>query len=263
FLALPHTVSMEFAPLFLDEGKKVIDLSGDYRLAPEVYEKWYGKEHTDKDNLAKAVYGLPELNREDIKKASLIANPGCYPTSVVLGLLPLAGKTGKADIIADAKSGATGAGRKASVPLSFSEVDEDLKCYKANSHQHMPEMERALSSAAGSGVTINFVPHLVPMRRGILSTIYVKASGLPAEAEVREIYRDFYEAEPFVRVKPRGELPRIADVVNTNFCDIGLTVANGMLVVVSVIDNLLKGASGQAVQNMNLVSGFPETAGLI
>lgn len=264
FLALPHTVSMQFAPLFLKAGKKVIDLSADYRLPTETYEKWYGTGHTDAENLNSAIYGLPELNRDKIKETNLIANPGCYPTSVILGLLPIAKLVALAGLepIVDSKSGATGAGRKAAISLSFGEVDESLKCYKANQHQHMPEMSHVLSSAAGGNVKINFAPHLLPIRRGILSTIYVKHEGLPTAGDIHEMYEERYAEEPFVRVRPLGEFPEIQDVAHTNFCDIGITVSEGLLIVVSVIDNLLKGASGQAVQNMNIMYGIDETLGL-
>lgn len=264
FLALPHTVSMKFAPEFLSMGKKVIDLSADYRIPAEIYSKWYGTEHIDPENLSRAVYGLPELNREDIRKAELIANPGCYPTSVILALLPIAGllARNKADVIVDSKSGATGAGRKASIPLVFGEVAESLLCYKANDHQHMPEMAHVLSGAAKGGVNVNFTPHLLPIRRGILSTVYIKHKDLPDAAELAGMYSEYYGKEPFVRVRPSGALPAIKDVAGTNFCDIGLTVSNGMLIVVSVIDNLLKGAGGQAVQNMNIMYGLDERIGL-
>lgn len=259
FLALPHTVSMKFAPRFLEKGKKVIDLSADYRLPADVYEKWYKTKHTDGKNLSKAVYGLPELNRDEIKNALLVANPGCYPTSVILGLLPIAKALFKAGLepVVDAKSGATGAGRKGLLSLSFGEVDENLKCYKANEHQHIPEMEQALK------LQVNFIPHLLPVRKGIMSTIYVQHKGLPAEGELHKLYESYYKDEPFVRVRPAGELPQILDVVETNFCDIALKVSRGMVVIVSVIDNLLKGASGQAIQNMNIMCGLDEKAGLL
>jgi len=266
FVALPHTVAMGIAPKLLKSGKKVIDLSADYRLPVELYEKWYKTAHLDKENIKNAVYGLPELNRDRIKKAAFIANPGCYPTSVNLGLLPVIKHVAKsgADVIVDSKSGTTGAGRKSSNPLLFSEIDENFKSYKANAHQHIPEMETVLSGAAGAAVQINFVPHLLPVRRGILSTIYVPHKGLPAEADIHGLYREYYENEPFVRVRPLGsEMPALLDVVGTNYCDIGIKVARGMLIVVSVIDNLLKGASGQATQNMNIMFGLDEKAGLI
>jgi N-acetyl-gamma-glutamyl-phosphate reductase len=265
FLALPHTVSMKIAPEFLKKGKRVIDLSADYRLPADVYEKWYKTAHTDTGNLPNAAYGLPELNREKIKKAELIANPGCYPTSVILALLPLAEKIAStsSEVIVDSKSGVTGAGRKAAIPLSFGEVDENMKCYKPNEHQHMPEMDHILSGAAGKKVEVNFTPHLVPFRRGILSTIYVKSDELPSIDQIKEAYEQYYKNEPFVRFYSSGYLPQISDVVGTNFCDIGIKLASGMLVIVSVIDNLLKGASGQAVQNMNIMLGLDETEGLV
>lgn len=265
FLALPHTVSMKMVPEFLKKGKKVIDLSADYRLPVDVYKQWYMTEHTDTDNLAEAVYGLPELNREKIKSTAFVSNPGCYPTSVILGVLPIVKDVAEngLDIISDSKSGATGAGRKAMIPLSFGEVDENFKSYKANAHQHMPEMEHVLSGACGSAVKVNFVPHLLPLRRGILSTIYIKHEGLPEEDALQKTYAEYYADEPFVRVRALGNMPQLSDVVGTNFCDIGITVAGGMLVIVSVIDNLLKGASGQAVQNMNIMCGLDEKTGLV
>jgi len=265
FMALPHTVSMDVVPGFLKKNKKIIDLSADYRLSVKEYESAYDKKHTDPDSLSKAVYGMPELNRDKIKEAKLVANPGCYPTSVILGLAPVIKEISKAGlgIIVDSKSGASGAGRKASVDLSFTEVDENFKCYKANEHQHIPEMERVLSICAGSAVKINFTPHLLPIRRGILSTIYVEHKGLPSQEKLHEAFLSRYEGEPFVRVMPAGKLPEVQSVAGTNYCDIGIKVARGMLIIVSVIDNLVKGASGQAVQNMNIMCGFDEKAGLV
>jgi len=265
FLALPHTVSMKIAPRFIEMGKKVIDLSADYRLPKDVYGEWYGTEHADPGNIEQAVYGLPELNRDKIKDASLIANPGCYPTSVTLGLLPiikLVAESGQ-DVIVDSKSGATGAGRKAAISLCFGEIDENFKSYKANEHQHMPEMEHILSGAAETDVRINFTPHLLPLRRGILSTIYIRHENMPEEGDLYNMYKDRYKDEPFVRLRPLGEMPQLLDVTGTNYCDIGMKVARGMLVIVSVIDNLLKGASGQAVQNMNIMNGLDEKTGLV
>jgi N-acetyl-gamma-glutamyl-phosphate reductase len=265
FLALPHTVSMKIAPEFIKRGKKVIDLSADYRLPAETYGKWYNTKHADTQNLKSAVYGLPELNRDKIKNAHLVANPGCYPTGVILGLLPIikmVAKTGL-PIIVDAKSGATGAGRKASISLSFGEVDENLTCYKANEHQHMPEMEHVLSGVCGTNVQLNFIPHLLPVRRGILSAIYIQHKGLPESAGIYGLYADHFKDEPFVRISPPGQMPQLRDVVGTNFCDIGIKVVRGMLIIVSVIDNLLKGASGQAVQNMNIMCGLDERTGLV
>ncbi len=201
FLALPHRVSMDFAPKFLKAGKKVIDLSADYRLPADTYEKWYGKGHSDVENIEKAVYGLPELYRNQIKKALLIANPGCYPTSVILAVAPLV-KNGVVEltgIIADSKSGITGAGRKASIDLLFAEIADNFKAYKIGSHQHMPEMSQELKKLAGQDVNILFVPHVIPIRRGILPTIYMKPKKKVSQEEVNEIYADFYKNEFFVR----------------------------------------------------------------
>lgn len=264
FLALPHTVSMKIAPEFIKKGKKVIDLSADYRLPAEVYAKWYGTKHVDPKNLDKAVYGLPELNRQKIKNAEFISNPGCYPTSVILALLPIIKWIANANltIIVDSKSGVTGAGRKALIPLCFGEVDENFKCYKPNAHQHIPEMEHILSEITEGEVKVNFAPHLLPIKRGILSTIYIQHKGLAEEEALWRTYTEYFKEEPFVRVKPIGYLPEIKDVTGTNFCDIGIKVARGMLIIVAVIDNLLKGASGQAVQNMNIMFGLNEKTGL-
>lgn len=264
FLALPHKVSMQFAPKFLKKGKKVIDLSADYRLPANIYERWYGQEHLDKNNLDKAVYGLPEFYRSDIKKAELIANPGCYPTSIILAAAPLVKENLVAldDIIADSKSGVTGAGRKAVLALSFSEVDENLKAYKVNLHQHKPEINQELGKLAGKDIDVVFTPHLIPMNRGILSTLYFKLKREIPAGELIKIYNKFYKDEPFVRILA-DTLPQIRDVVNTNFCDIGLAVTEKRAIVVSCIDNLTKGAAGQAVQNMNIACGFDEKEGLI
>lgn len=265
FLGLPHKISMEIVPVFLKAGKIVIDLSADYRLAPDIYKVWYGIEHKDKGNLPAAVYGLPELYYDAIKKARLVANPGCYPTSVILGIAPML-KEGAVDpeyMIADSKSGATGAGRKPDLALSFSEINENLKAYKANEHQHKPEIARILSEVAGRSVDIIFTPHLIPMNRGILSTIYLKLTKKMDTKKALEIYRNFYKGKPFVRISDEGKLPQIRDIVGTNYCDIGVKVTGDTLIVVSCIDNLKKGAAGQAVQNMNIICGFAETEGLI
>lgn len=266
FLALPHKVSMMFAPGFLKDGKKVIDLSADYRLKDTaVYEKWYGTKHTSPDLLKDAVYGLPELYKEEIAKANFIANPGCYPTGSILGCAPLVGK-GLVDIsqiIIDAKSGVTGAGRTASLALNFAEVNENFKAYKINQHQHMPEIDQELSKVSGSKIEVTFTPHLVPMNKGLLSTIYftlkeeINTSGLLA------LYKQFYRAAPFVRVLDEGIFPETKNVQGTNFCDVGIKVTGKRAIVITAIDNLYKGASSQAVQNMNLMQGFDETAGLL
>ena len=265
FLGLPHKVSMELVPIFMKAGKIIIDLSADYRLAPDVYKVWYGIDHKDRENLPKAVYGLPELYYDAIKKAKLIANPGCYPTSIILGIAPMVKeKAIHFDyMIADSKSGATGAGRKPDLALSFSEVNENLRAYKANEHQHKPEIGKILSEVAGKEIDVIFTPHLVPMNRGILSTIYLKLNKPLDTKAVLNIYKNFYKGKPFVRISDEGKLPQIRDVIGTNYCDIGLKVTGDTIIVVSCIDNLKKGAAGQAVQNMNIIAGFDETEGLL
>ena len=268
FLAVPHTVAMHIAPLLLQHKKIVIDLSADYRLRDTAtYKAWYGTAHKDTKNLATAVYGLPEFYREDIKNARLVANPGCYPTAAILALAPgLVGKIGEHDsIIIDAKAGLTGAGRKASLSFFFSEVNENLKAYKVNSHQHMPEINQELSSLSHKKIDVNFIPHLIPMNRGILETIYLKVSTKIDEAGIHKLYKRFYKTEPFVRVVALGVLPQIRDVVDTNYCDIGIRYVKEkkMLVIVAAIDNLMKGAAGQAVQNLNILYGLKETTGLL
>ncbi|MDD5424657.1 MAG: N-acetyl-gamma-glutamyl-phosphate reductase [Candidatus Omnitrophica bacterium] len=266
FLSLPHKVSMIFVPEFLKAGKKVIDLSADYRFKDAaVYEKWYGTGHTSPELLKAAVYGLPELNRAEISKSGFVANPGCYPTGSILGCVPLL-KEGMIDvsqIIIDAKSGATGAGRTPSLALMFSETNENLKAYKVNQHQHMPEIDQALSDAAGSKVEITFTPHLVPMNRGILSTIYMTLRKDSSAEELLKVYGRFYKDAPFVRVLDEGVFPETKDVLGTNFCDIGIKVTGKRAIVITAIDNLYKGASSQAVHNMNLMQGFDEKLGLV
>jgi len=264
FLALPHTVSMTVAGEFLKKGTKVIDLSADYRLPMDKYREYYKKEHLDKENIPKAVYGLPEINRDSIKNANIISNPGCYPTSVILGLLPIIKdiSLSESEIIVDSKSGTSGAGRKADLDLSFSEVDGNFKSYKENVHQHMPEMENILSKETGKDISINFVPHLLPVKRGILSTIYVVNKANLNQDQVYAKFNEYYKNEPFVRVINSKNMPQLKDVVNTNYCDIGIRVVKNVIIIVSAIDNLLKGASGQAVQNMNIMFGFNEREGL-
>lgn len=269
FLALPHTVSMEFVPALIKKNKKIIDLSADYRLSDtDVYAQWYHTAHKDEANLGNFVYGLPELYREKIKQSAMIANPGCYPTAAILGLAPVvvAGLVAEPDhIVIDAKSGVTGAGRKASLDFFFSEVNENFKGYKYNTHQHLPEINQELSKLASSKINVVFCPHLLPVNRGILETIYIKLNKAVDAEKIEQVYKNFYKTEPFVRIKGIGNLPELKDVVNTNFCDIGFVVdeARRFLVVVSVIDNLLKGASGQAVQNMNIMCGFQEKQSLL
>jgi N-acetyl-gamma-glutamyl-phosphate reductase len=267
FTALPHKAAMEVVPTFLKLGKQVIDLSADYRLSdPLVYGEWY-EPHMNPALLKKAVYGLPEIRRNKIKGAKLVANPGCYPTSIILALAPLL-KKGLIDphnIIADSASGVTGAGRSAKVDSLYCEVNEGFKAYGVGGvHRHTPEIEQELSLLAGTDLKVTFTPHLVPMDRGILSTVYAAALKETSTAQLHKLYAEFYKGEPFVRVLPQGSLPSTAFVRGSNFCDIAPVVdkRTGRIIVVSAIDNLVKGASGQAVQNMNLVCGFPETMGL-
>ena len=263
FLALPHTVSMELVPALLKAGKRVIDLSADYRLKnPKIYEKFYGIKHKDNSNISAAVYGLPELYRPKIKSSKLIANPGCYPTVSILALAPVI-SLGLADlnsVIIDAKSGVTGAGRKLAEGFLFSEINEDFKAYKVNAHQHSPEINQEVSKLAGKQLSVTFVPHLLPLSRVILATIYVKKN---KPKDLLSLYKKFYKNEPFVRVKEAGSFPRLKDVVNTNFCDIGINDSDDGVIIIAAIDNLLKGAAGQAVENMNIMYGIPEQTALL
>lgn len=268
FLALPHTVSMQMVPTLLKKGKKVIDLSADYRLKDvSVYEKFYVHQHQDKANLSTAVYGLPELYRQKIKGATLIANPGCYPTAAILALAPLFScaveEIDPKTIIIDAKSGVSGAGRKLLEGLLFVEVNEDFKAYKVNSHQHTPEIDQELSKLADKKIKTIFVPHLLPINQGILETIYLKKIKSRGRIKgLHKLYSNFYKTEPFVRIRKEGDFPRIKDVLNTNYCDIGICESEEYVIIISAIDNLVKGASGQAVQNMNIMLGYPEQMGL-
>jgi N-acetyl-gamma-glutamyl-phosphate reductase len=246
----------------------VIDLSADYRLKnTKIYEQFYKTKHKDKVNLAIAVYGLPELHREKIKDARLITNPGCYPTAAILGLAPLivADLVDLDSIVIDAKSGVTGAGRKIGEEFLFSEIDEDFKAYKVNIHQHIPEIDQELSKLAVKKINVTFVPHLLPLKRGILETIYVRKShksGVRSQKSI-SLYKKFYKKEPFVRIRDEDDFPKLKDVVGTNFCDIGIKDSGSMIIIIVTIDNLLKGASGQAVQNMNIMYKFPEYTALL
>jgi len=267
FTALPHQAAMKVVPTFLALGKKVVDLSADYRLQDaDEYARWY-EPHLSPELLAEAVYGIPEIRRDRIAGAQLVANPGCYPTSIILGLAPLL-KNGLIDsgtIISDSKSGVSGAGRAAKVDNLYCEVNDGFKAYGVGGvHRHIPEIEQELSLLAGVQVTISFTPHLVPMDRGILSTIYAALRTPASAGELLELYQVHYGGEPFVRVLPLGQFPSTAYVKGGNCCDIGVGVdqRTGRVIVVTAIDNLVKGASGQAIQNMNILSGFPETMGL-
>jgi N-acetyl-gamma-glutamyl-phosphate reductase len=267
FLALPHGASQEAVSFFFRSNRKVIDLSADYRIRePEVYRQWYGLPHVFQTALKKAVYGLPEIYRAKIRKTRLVANPGCYPTGAILGLLP-AIKSGLVDpssIVIDSKSGTSGAGRKADVAVSYCEVNEGFRAYGIGSHRHTPEIEQELSLLAGGPVTVNFTPHLLPVDRGILTTIYAKLRKKTDTVPVIGLYQKSYRNEPFIRVLEENVLPNIKNVRGTNFCEIGMKVVarTNTLVIVTAIDNLVKGAAGQAVHNMNLMTGFAETEGL-
>ncbi len=268
FLALPHGASMKVVPDLLYAGVKVIDLSADYRISEnDVYAEWYGP-HDNPHLLDKAVYGLPELYRKEIKSSNFVANPGCYPTSIILAVAPvLANNLVKADtIIADSKSGVTGAGRGLSLATHFCEVNEGFKAYKVGGvHRHIPEIEQELSKLSGKEIRISFTPHLVPMSRGILSTIYVVPKGGVNEKDIRHAFEDFYANEPFIRLCGDGEFPSTLQVRGSNFCDIGWKYdrRSNVLIIVSAIDNLTRGASGQAVCNMNIMFDMPETTALL
>ena len=267
FTAVPHQTAMAIVPDLLKAGKKVVDLSADFRLHDaEVYEKWY-QVHTAQEYLAEAVYGLPELYRQQIAEAHLVANPGCYPTSVILGLVPLlqADAIESETIIVDSKSGASGAGRSAQTGTLFCEVNDGFKAYKVADHRHTPEMEQEISKFCKKQVAISFTPHLLPISRGILSTIYAKLTQTMSDSEVNEVYKSFYKDETFVRVCEPGVYPATQFVKGSNFCGIGVKIDNrtGRVIILSAIDNLVKGAAGQAVQNMNLMCNLPETKGLL
>lgn len=270
FLCLPHKTSQKAVAFLNEKGKKVIDLSADFRLkSAAVYEEWYKTPHLYSPLLKEAVYGLAEIYRDRIRKASIIANPGCYPTSAILGLAPVMDKdfVNPGSVIIDSKSGTSGAGRSPAQPFMFCEVNESVKAYGITVHRHTPEIEQELGSISKKKLKVIFTPHLIPMDRGMLSTIYIRLNGKKDLAEIQELYRDFYADEPFVRVLKNGVLPSTKAVKGSNFCDISIFLdkrssKEHTLIIVSAIDNLLKGASGSAVQNMNIMYGFNETAGL-
>lgn len=267
FLALPHTSSQEPVDFFFSDNKRVIDLSADYRLIdPKVYEEWYRTPHNFLSTLKRAVYGLPEIHRDKIKKAKLIANPGCYPTGAILGLLPVVKHklVDVSSIVIDSKSGTSGAGRKADLAVSYCEVNEGFKAYSIASHRHTPEIEQELSMLCDRKITVDFTPHLLPVDRGILTSIYAKLAETKQTSSVLDLFRKTYVDEPFVRVLDEGIFPNIKNVKGTNFCEIGIKVNSrtNTLIIITAIDNLVKGASGQAVQNMNIMMGFEETTGL-
>ncbi len=265
FAALPHETSMQVVADFYERGKRVIDLSADFRLHdPDIYMRWYSA-HKAPHLLRKAIYGLTELHRKEIARARLVANPGCYPTGAVLGLAPLfAKKMVQGNVVVDAKSGVTGAGRTSTVELSFSEVNENFKAYNVGVHRHAPEIEQELGEIVQRPVSVLFAPHLVPMSRGILSTMYVELKSSPDEQKLAKLYRDYYRQDSFIRLLPAGSFPQTKDVRGSNDCAIGFRYDPHvkLLVVITAIDNLVKGAAGQAVQNMNLMCGWPEVEGL-
>ncbi|MBN1852803.1 MAG: N-acetyl-gamma-glutamyl-phosphate reductase [Pirellulales bacterium] len=264
FSCLPHAASAAFVAQLLDRGLRVVDFSADYRLTdPDVYQTWYGVAHPDPDRLATAVYGLPELFRESIRTTQLVANPGCYPTSAILGLAPLlqAGCIAADGLVIDSKSGVSGAGRNPKPNLHFPECNESVAAYSIGSHRHMPEVDQLLSRVAGQTIEVIFTPHLIPMDRGILTTTYGTASDSCSPDQCMDRMKDFYSGEPFVRVVDKP--PTTKQVLGTNYCDIYTTWVRGKIVVVTVIDNLIKGASGAAVQNFNIMYGFDETTALL
>jgi N-acetyl-gamma-glutamyl-phosphate reductase len=260
---LPHKVSMSFIPKILDAGVKVVDFSADYRLKDvAVYEKFYGVKHTDTDNLAKAAFGLPELFRDTIKESELVANPGCFPTGASLAVAPLLkeGLIEAEQVIVNAVTGVSGGGKNPSVKFHFPNMNENIFAYGIGVHRHMPEIEQIMSDTAGKPVTVLFQPHVGPFDRGILSTVYSKPKGKVTNEQLVKLYKDFYAGEPFVQVCPGS--PCVKDVAGTNYCHVFPAVVKGTVVCFSAIDNLIKGASGQAIQNMNIIFGLDETLGL-
>lgn len=267
FFATPHNVAMKSARGLLDRGVRVIDLSADFRLKDRAeWEHWYKEEHQSPELLASAVYGLPEVNRDKIRDARLVAVPGCYPTSVQLGLIPLleAGLVDPTRLIADAKSGVSGAGRKAAVGSLLSEASESLSAYGVAGHRHLPEISQGLRLAAGADVNLTFIPHLTPMIRGIHATLYATPLQAISAADLQSVFEQRYQNEPFVDVMPAGSQPATRNVRGSNRCQLAVhyLASSNTIVVLSVIDNLVKGASGQAVQNMNIMFGCDEVAGI-
>jgi N-acetyl-gamma-glutamyl-phosphate reductase len=265
FFATPHNVAMNLVPGLLSAGTRVIDLSADYRLRDhQVWSNWYGEAHATPELLAEAVYGLPELNREKIGAARLVACPGCYPTSVQLGFMPLLarGLVDPTELIASSASGVSGAGRQAKIDNLLSEVSDSFKAYGVGGHRHLPEIEQGLSDIAAQAAQVTFVPHLLPIVRGIHSTLFARLH--ESSTDLQGLYEDYYVSEPFVDVLPAGVFPQTRTVKGANRCQISLTVPQGRntVVVMAAIDNLVKGASGQAIQNMNIMLGLEESTGL-
>ncbi len=263
FSCLPHAASAAVVPHLLEGGCRVVDFSADYRLDDvQTFERWYGEKHPDPDRLGKVVYGLPELFREQIREARLVANPGCYSTCAILALAPLlkSQMIQPQDVIVDAKSGVSGAGRTLKLTTHYPECNESLSAYNVGRHRHTPEIEQILGRASGTSPEVIFTPHLVPMDRGILATTYSRPTGEVTEERVLEVMRQFYADEPFVRVV--DHLPATKDSTDTNYCDITARVVRGRILSISCLDNLVKGASGAAVQNFNVMFGYPETTAL-
>lgn len=267
FIALPSGHVGDYLPALLKRGLRVIDLGGDLRLPADTYAHWYKKTPVAVEHQQQAVYGLAEWYADDIRHSQLVANPGCYPTATLLALLPLlaANAIDPETVLVDAKSGVSGAGKALSAASLFSEINENFKAYKVNQHQHTPEIEQQLARVANHPVTITFTPHLVPMTRGIMATVYAKAAEGWSEAKLLELFQNRYASSPFVRMRPVGNYPQTKEVYGSNFCDIGLSLDSrtGRVTVISVIDNLVKGAAGQAVQNLNIMFGLEETLGLL
>jgi len=264
FCCLPHGASTSIIPQLLDLGVRVVDLSADYRLNDkDIYKTWYGLEHSDPARLGPTVYGLPEIFGEDVADKDLIANPGCYTSTSILALAPLLANklVEPTGIIIDAKSGVSGAGRSPKLGTLYSECNESISAYGVGGHRHMPEIEQVLSAISGDEVDVVFTPHLVPMDRGILATIYARPTTDASDAALLAAMREFYEGKPFVQVV--DHLPATKHVTETNYCHITVRRTKGVITILSVLDNLIKGASGVAVQNFNLMAGFPETTGLL
>ncbi|MGE0606147.1 MAG: N-acetyl-gamma-glutamyl-phosphate reductase [Pirellulales bacterium] len=264
FTCLPHGVTTSIVPQLLDAGVRVIDLSADYRLDDAAtYSEWYGEMHGDPDRLGQTAYGLPELFREQIRTARLVANPGCYPTSAILALTPLlqAGLIEPDDIIIDSKSGVSGAGRTPKMATLYPECNESVSAYSVGKHRHTPEIEQVIARVTGRRPEVIFTPHLIPMNRGILTAAYARPTRRVTQEELYAAFREFYAAEPFVRVVDQP--PSTKDSVDTNFCDLAVRVVRGRVLTISAEDNLIKGASGAAVQNFNLMYGYAETTALL
>lgn len=267
FFATPSGVSRDYLPKLVEKGLPCIDLSGDFRLKnPETYAEWYKKDPADQETLNQAVYGLAEFNQDKVAGAKVIANPGCFPTATLLGVLPAIklGIIKPESLIIDGKTGVSGAGRKPSLSSHFSEVNENFKAYKVGQHQHTPEIEQAIKEITGEDVTVTFTPQLVPMTRGILITAYGELNDPKTTEAIIQSYKQFYDKNPFVRVRELGDYPATKEVYGSNYCDIGLYVdeRTQRLTIISVIDNVVKGAAGQAIQNLNIMNGWDIDTGL-